>query len=231
MPFLGDYIGHLLSEVTIARMHADLEAVRVAELYASHPLLRNMPVPHFRLPEMNMDVPVVIKQVEEPRGDQPPRGGPQLTDLRKKFDQVLTQHLTREGVEIKPELKRTLKTTLDARMANLTQPPEISVDVNRVADDFSATSLEFLKDVGPSVGADPARMRKLEVDLKAATRLEFLKLRQPPPRLNVLATTQEVREAGPGEIVTRIKLRVTEEAFEWTSIEGDGQSTDRLVPE
>ena len=64
MPYLGDYLGHLISEVTMARMQADVEAVRIAELYASHPLLRTMPVPRFRLPEVQVDIPVVINELE-----------------------------------------------------------------------------------------------------------------------------------------------------------------------
>ncbi len=46
MPNLGDYLGQLLSEITLARMHADLESIRIAELYAAHPLLRTFPFQH-----------------------------------------------------------------------------------------------------------------------------------------------------------------------------------------
>src|SRR5437868_1648504 len=100
MPYLGDYIGHLLSEITIARMHADLESVRVAELYASHPLLRNMPVPHFRLPDVDLDIPVVVSKVEEAREGESSRGGSSVVDMRKAFDQVLKIRLASSGVEL-----------------------------------------------------------------------------------------------------------------------------------
>ena len=75
MPLLGDYLGQLLSEITIARMHADLETVRLAELYATHPLLKNFPVPHVRLPDVELELPVLIKTSEEAHPGQPPRGG------------------------------------------------------------------------------------------------------------------------------------------------------------
>ena len=32
MPYLGDYLGQLMAEIAIARMHADLETVRLAEM-------------------------------------------------------------------------------------------------------------------------------------------------------------------------------------------------------
>ncbi len=65
MPNLGDYLGQLLSELSIARMQADLETVRLAELYAMHPLLRTMPVPHMRLPDVDLEIPVLIKASED----------------------------------------------------------------------------------------------------------------------------------------------------------------------
>jgi hypothetical protein len=232
MPNLGDYLGQLLSEITIARMHADLEAVRVAELYASHPLLRTMPVPHFRLPEVEVDVPVVIKQMEEPRADESARGGIAIADLRKAFDQVLAKQLLKEDIQTTPELKNKLRSVLDPRIVALSQPMDVAVDVNRVADDLSSAASRTLRELGQlGGGGEPDRLLKFEKELKEAARVESLKLRRPPPRLQVLVTTQEIREAGPSELVTRIKLRINEHGLEWTSLETQGRMQDRLVPE
>ncbi len=229
MPYLGDYIGHLLSEITIARMNADVETVRVAELYAAHPLLRNMPVPHFRLPSVEVDVPVVVSQMEEQRAGELPRGAPILADMRKAFDRVLTKQLSEERVRLRPAHKRKLKSVLDKRVVSLTQPIEIAIDVNRVADELASAASGTLTEFGGPV--DPARRPKLEEKLKEAARVEFLKLRKPPTRLQVLVTTAEIREAGPSEVITRLHLKITEEAFEWTTIESDGRKQDRLVIE
>src|SRR4051812_7222602 len=100
MPYLGDYIGHLLSEITMARVQADLEAVRLAEMYASHPLLRHMPVPHFRLPTMTLDVPVAIKGMEEAKIRESPRGDVPLPVMRERFAAVLTSHMERAGITL-----------------------------------------------------------------------------------------------------------------------------------
>lgn len=229
MPHLGDYLGQILSEITIARMHADIEAVRVAELYAGHPLLRNMPVPHFRLPNVEVDVPVIIKQMEEPQVGESPRGAPTLADMRKAFDKVLTQRLSKEGIRLKPDHKRKLNSILDEKAESLTQPIEIAINVNNVADELANTASETLTESGGPV--DPARRSKLEEKLKEAARVEFLKLRKPPTRLQALVTTAEIREAGPSEAITRLHLKITEEAFEWTTIESNGRKQDRLVME
>jgi len=229
MPYLGDYVGQLLSEITIARMQADLEAVRVAELYAGHPLLRNMPVPHFRLPNIEVDVPVVIQQMEEQRVGESPRGVPTLADMRKAFDQVLAKQLSEEHIHLKPEHKRKLKSGLDKKVVTLTQPIEIAIDVNRVTDKLASAASRMLTEAGGPV--DPEQRSKLEKKLKKEARVEFLKLRKPPKRLQALVTTAEIREAGPSEVITRLHLKITEEAFEWTTIESDGQKQDRLVIE
>ncbi len=232
MPHLGDYIGHLLSEITIARMQADLEAVRVAELYASHPLLQNMPVPHFRLPDVEADVPVVIKQLEEPQVGETPRGVPTLQKMRKSFDTSLKKRLIGEGIRLTPEHEKELKAALDEKMVALTQPIEVSIDTDRIANELSNTALRTLTDSSrPRRPIDPELQPKLEEKLKEELRVEFLKLRKPPTRLQVLTTTAEIREAGPSEVITRFHLKISEEAFEWTTIESEGQKKNRLIME
>lgn len=229
MPHLGDYLGQILSEVTIARMQADIETVRVAELYAAHPLLRNMPVPRFRLPDVEIDVPVVIEQMEEPPPDKAPRGAPTLADMRKAFDKVLTEELSKEGVRLKPEQKKKLNAVLDKKAVSLTRPIEIAFDVGRVADELADTASLTLTESGGPV--DPGLRSKLEKNLKETARFGFLKLRKPPARLRTLVTTAEIREAGPRETVTRLRMKITEEAFEWATVESDDRKQDRLVIE
>jgi hypothetical protein len=227
VPNLGDYLGHLISEITIARMQADIEAVRVAELYSSHPLLRNMPIPHFRLPTVELDVPVAVKKMEETQLEKAPRGTPTLAQTRVVFDKVLAKTLSEERIRLKPEQTTTLKKALDRKTVSLTQPAEVAVDVNRVAKELSSTASKMLV----SSGLDVDAKSRLEQKISELARIEFLKLRKPPTRLQVLVNTSEIREAGPTEVITRIHLKITEEAFEWTCIESDGKQEDRLVIE
>lgn len=61
--------------------------------------------------------------------------------------------------------------------------------------------------------------------------MDFLKARAPPPRLMALVTTSEVREAGTPEHLTRLRIKVSEQAVEWTTVESEGRQQERLVPE
>ena len=66
-------------------------------------------------------------------------------------------------------------------------------------------------------------------ELEDEARLELLKLRKPPPRLNVQVTGQQLRE-NPDNVV-RLRIKVTEEGLEWNTIESEGVQKERLVAE
>jgi hypothetical protein len=226
MPKLGDFIGHLLSEITIARMQADLEAVRVAELYAGHPLLRNMPVPRFRMPDVEMNVPIVVKDLEEPAAGESPQGNPPIAEMRKVFDKVLTSILVKDNLRLNAAVQKKLKITLDKRVIALTRPTEIAIDMNRVSHDFLINAMKAMGEL-----IEPEKRAEFEETLKDSLRVEFIKIRKLPTRLNVLVTTAEIREAGPNEVITHLRLKISEEAFEWTTIESDEGKNDCLVIE
>jgi len=228
MPYLGDYIGQLLSEISIARLQADLETVRLAELYAAHPLLRTMPVPHVRLPDVDLEIPVLIKASEEPRAGESARGGATLADVSRKFDEVLAAHLSKVNIALSAADRKKLRSAIDERLTVTRVPVEISVDVHRVADDLTSTALHVVGELRP---AKPAIPPPIAAELREVVRLEFLKLRTPPPRLTVVVTSAEIREAGTAENLTRLRLKVSEQGVEWTTIESEGVRRDRLVPE
>lgn len=232
MPNLGDYLGVLLSEITVARMHADLEAVRVAELYAGHPLLRHMPVPRFRLPDVEIDIPVAIGEMAEPASGAPLRGAPTMSEIRRTFDKALAAWAKEERIRLSAQVKGNLKSALDDKEAGIARSAEITANARGVADELSAAVLTALTDVGgPLATKEPAEVNARVARLTAAARAEFVRLEKPPPRLNVMVTTAEIREAGPSEIVTRLRLKMTEEAVEWTTIVSNGDRKDRLIAE
>ena len=142
MTNLGDYLGQLMSEVVIARVHADLESVRVAELYASHPLLRHMPIPRVRLPEIQMEVPVVIDGSGSPGPNESPRGGASKAEGRKQFDSVLTTHLRNNKVRLRANQREVLVKALDAEAERPDIPIEIAVE--GVVADFRNAGFEAI---------------------------------------------------------------------------------------
>lgn len=227
MTKLGDYLGQLMSEVVIARVQADLESVRVAELYASHPLLRHMAIPRVRLPEIEMEVPVVIAGGDALRDGESPRGGTNAKEARKQFDKVLQKNLTANRVRLSAADRKLLTSALNKAMAKPDIPVEVAVDTNRFADRLTAAAVASLSE---TIGEE--KTSAVAKELQDDARLTMLALRSSPPRIDALVETGQVKEAGPADTVTRLRLTIREDAMELTTIESDdGKQTSRLVPE
>jgi galactokinase len=229
MPYLGDYLGQLIAEITTARMQADLEAVRVAELYASHPLLRHLPVPHFRLPNVAIDIPVVIHGVERPSGAS--AYAARLTELRAAFEKIALEQVEREHLELSERQRATLRRLVDRAFDACTRE-ESAFSVLRVADELSRAFIEGIRQIRRvSLNVSAEDLSEMERTLAVSARQELMRFQPVKPRLDILATTAEIREAGPAELLARLHLDITEEAFQWTVVEHDGRSEERLVPE
>ncbi len=57
---LSDYVGFIFSEITRARDHADRVSKEIALLYAQDEILKSFSVPRFKIPEMELTIPVII---------------------------------------------------------------------------------------------------------------------------------------------------------------------------
>ncbi|MBC2724592.1 MAG: hypothetical protein HGJ97_18370, partial [Desulfosporosinus sp.] len=91
MPYLGDYLGYLITEITNARAQADYEAVNIAERYARDPYLKYLPVPRFKIPTLSIDVPLVINNIQEPTGRS--SNDQILSYMQAKFRKLLPRQL------------------------------------------------------------------------------------------------------------------------------------------
>ncbi len=228
MAFIGDYLGQLMAEVTMARMHADLEAVRIAEMYANHPLLKNMPIPRFRLPTVEIDVPVVIKNLDDSDPNALLRGTPDTKKMRESFKALIPEILREEKIRVNQEKLRKIRNIVDAE----TQKAEIShkfVDSNSWSEYLSTVTAKAIKEV--RLSNDTAKISSVKTKLQAKSKVDFQNLKIVPPRLEVLVTTAQIKEAGAKENITMLRLKINEEAYEWTQIDTEEGTKNRLVME
>lgn len=232
MPNLGDYIGYLLSEIVNARVQADHETVRLAELYASDPFLKHMPVPRFRLPTVTLNVPVAIKSIKKEK-----EGGyskeEALSYMRKSFDPILESKIERVKIELSFEEVKKLKKVLDHTIEDLSQSLKAPVRITHVIDKLVSTVIKTLRELPREEKViDASNIQELANELRAAMHVEFTNLLREPARLDVLVTTAELREAGSTDILARFNFTISEQAVEWTAIESDGEPKKHLlVPE
>ena len=77
---LSDFLGNILSQVSEARKHADEASIALAEYYAQDKLLRCLPVPRVRLPNIELTIPVAIKEVKHKTAYNPYPGLPNCTN-------------------------------------------------------------------------------------------------------------------------------------------------------
>src|SRR3954464_7628945 len=161
MPYLGDYLGHLLSEITTARVQADLESVRIADLYASHTLFKHMAVPRFRLPNVTIDAPVVITRMEEAPAGQPVRGGIGIDDVHTAVERGLAAALDLSVFKVTAKQRNELRTALTRAMSVFAPPAGAAIprstlsDVVAAAGEAFADTLGSRHDISPG---DAARM-------------------------------------------------------------------------
>lgn len=98
MPMLSEVLGALMADLAQARYYADQQTLLLARRYQADPLLRDLSVPRIRLPEVVVDLPVVVERClngtptlsEAPSGaaSKPPSGG-QLEEFVRQADGVL----------------------------------------------------------------------------------------------------------------------------------------------
>jgi hypothetical protein len=222
MPLLSEYIGHLLSEITRARVQADMEAVRIAEMYAEHPLLKHFSVPRFRVPTITLDVPVVVKGIHSSDDAEP---APSL--LREVFDALVDDHVRTHGVKLNAPLLRVLKDVTNRVFDRIAQPQGGAMSLSRLADDLVDAHLDAVR---TSSLAKPDNVEAYGSDLRKSVRLKFAGLRRPGAGIEVGVTTGELSEAR-ADNTARFHLSVTEEGMEWTLVETGGKTEARLLPE
>jgi hypothetical protein len=228
MPYLGDFLGHLISEVTVSRAQADAEAIRLAELYQRDPILKHMPVPRFRLPNMTLRVPVAVTGMEDPAPGDPPRGKLDLVKARAAFWRVFDGELQRAKLVL-PEKARSAAVKAVERVFKSPQATD-DASVSRLALSATEAALDVLRRAeGGEEREALARLEARQAEMRETLVAELVRLRQPPPRLRVAVTATELREAGPA--LVNLELQVSEEAMEWTLVQDGDGSSPRLVPE
>lgn len=229
MTLLGDYLGQLVSELALARMQADVESVRIAEMYASHSLLRHMAVPHFRLPEIELDIPIAISQVEASLPGKPPRGTIPRGRARDAVLDLVRRKARDNGFQMSfDKVERVLERWVaDDRGA------AIPLDITAVADDvaYEARSAVYEPNNAPLTPEEQERVARFSRELRHEVAVTLLVMRDPPPRVKVLATANELREHGGPDQIVRIRVKVREQAVEWSSVDGPDGERRRLIPE
>jgi hypothetical protein len=233
MVALGDYIGSILSELTIARVRSDIESIRVAELYSTNTILRNFAVPRVRFQDIEITAPIIIDKVAEPT-----RLILNITNVKSEVNKSTMFIMEKYQItsdDIISKIKNTIEEKSKTIEDYLNQKPSsdtFMIDTKFIADEYTNSINELLKKLKDS---HPLLQRidiaKLIKDLRIDLRTKLLRIRPAPSRLQVLVQSSQIKEMGL-ESTNIMKFKINEDAMEWTEFEAaTGETKDQLVPE
>lgn len=209
MAKLGDLMGALLADAAQARVRADLEALKIAEAYSAHELLRHLPVPRFRLPDVTVEMPVLVSGLEEAGTGgmmAPPKPDETRASVGKALDdsEVKLQGAKRETV-LKAVGARTTKLFARGSGAML-GPSRVAAELARVGREAAAKSL--------GDNADPRALSDFEAAARNALGALLVQRLAASPALEVLATSKDLKAHDDNESVVRLRLTISEDAYE-----------------
>lgn len=234
MAELSDFLGHILKEITRARVSADAEAVRTAKRYASDPdgLLRYFAVPRVRLPNIEITAPMIVSAV--------PEGYVEKTDpdlLSHTIAADLLKMLTQQKINISTaEIINVIKA--DPSLSKGYLSPSLA----------DTLSIKIGDRIKPSASREK-NSEAIHAKVISLIREQIVRTLQTlplsPVGIGIDATTSAVREfnrtASQGANVLYVKMSISEEALEIEFKElpepvPDGQPTPmpeikRLSPE
>ena len=227
---LGDYVGKLLSEISKARVQADIEAVRIAELYARDPLLKNFPIPRVRLPKVEINAPVVITEVQEAGGTHKRIDAKKLTALSQTaiLKTLKTRNINLTNTEVQIVNRR-----LNAGITRIEPSLEADLSTESMAKNISGESINSLKSIRKvKVKLNPQEFKEVSLEISHEIKMEMAKLQQPEEaRVKISALTTDIKQINDNQKITFLKLSIAEEGVEWTKISDDDTEENILVPE
>lgn len=227
---LGEILGGILAAVAQARRIADEETVSIAEYYRANPLLSGMSVPRVRIPQFDIDIPLLIEEFTQAVDAEPAS----TEDVLQETVKALQDAAEREGVQLPQTVTNSFSRLLEQRLkAGLTGRGIDRGWTRReaLARATESSLREVLQKENKPRFTNNQLKRVYDALRKTAVRVAILK---PPvaPGFRVTVVTSKVKDQADPNSVARLRLSVREDGVEWASVENpDGTTRGVLIPE
>ena len=219
---LESVIGSVVSAVAQARRIADEESVAIAEYYRQHPRLCDLSAPRIRLPEVTVDLPVVVD--DHTAGSPGTVATPAAVNTAAR--NAIKEAMKAQGERLPGGVLSTFRDTFATKVSDKPTPSEARAVYADAAD--NALAAVFANE-GLALNAVAAS--KLRNSVRQAVDRAAIGEAAIGPRTEVSIKSADIAARDPGAITT-IRLSIREEGMEWTTIENeDGSVSRRLVPE
>jgi len=227
---LGEILGGVLAALAHARRVADEETVAIAEYYRNEPLLAGMSVPRVRVPQLEIEIPVVIERFTQSSAGKAASKEAVTAEAAK----VLKEAAARVRVQVPQTLAKGFEKELQARLETLLGADRPSTRRNlseAVAREAQSAFLEALKQEGRE-RFEPAQVKLVSAALRDAASRVAMAEPAVPPDFRVSVVPSEGKDHADPKSVARIHLTIREDGVEWATIDNpDGTTRGQLVPE
>jgi len=225
MEDLGDLIGSMMVSLVRARRMADEETARLAEWYKENPLLEGLSVPRIRIPELTIDLPLLVEGSE--KGEEAVLAD-KIAVTKAAVEQVKIT-AGKQNIKLSKEFNAEFNALLDQHVTKLYtgKAPVMRESVIRVIDQAFleaqlATKTQF----------SSADKKRLSQDLRVAMHKASITREAVSPSIRSNILTSDVKEKSSKENVVRIRVTFKEEGLEWaTSSSDSGGVKKTLQPE
>jgi hypothetical protein len=227
MADIGELVGSLLASLAHARRITDQETTEIAEYYRSNPLLSGMSVPRVRVPEMVVELPMLIETYSEAK---PPALQTPSAITSAVFEK-LSKELTSRGAPLSKSAQTTLKTALTQKLKRITPATDSAAQYVQREQVVQVVNEIFAKAVKQSRISD-LDARKIAALVEEKTREVAFKDSGVPSKIHASIITADIKEKAALDNVVKLKITMKEEGLEWNAIdEKDGSTTKKLLPE
>ncbi len=225
MDDLGSLVGSLMVSLLKARRMADEETAKLAELYKDNPLLEGLSVPRIRIPELSIDMPVLIEGSDAGEDAK-------SADKKKIIEATLNEidsTASRENISLNNKFNTSFKTSMSKYLSEVEKKegPVLRESISRAAD------LAFIdaQKIARIELSDQDKRSLAQNIRKTAYKASIIK-ESTPPSIRANIQTAQVKELASKENVVRLKVTFREEGLEWAvSASESGGVSQTLQPE
>jgi hypothetical protein len=225
MADLGDLLGSLMTGLIRARRMADEQTAALAEYYKSNPLLEGLSVPRIRIPELTIEMPLLIENhVEGESGE--------MEDPSKIADIVgaqMKETLLKNNIKTSPAFNKIFLDKVKDQLAIIKQSgaPVMKETVTRGVQTAFADALNRT-----TTKMDESQKEIISKNIRA--KISTVRIAKAPVIPSVVANikTADIKEQASDASVVRLKITLNEEGMEWTTQAGEAGGVVRtLQPE
>lgn len=228
MPKLGEFVGALLADAVQARVRADLEALKIAEAYSGHELLKHLPVPRFRLPDITVDFPVLVSGMGGEPQDGEGSGGFFVPPKKTEVTKVVRKALLDAKIRLNYAERSKVYAAAHLQVNKLFKAgPQMLLSSQKVSGEVAAKAANAVVRVLNARGEKPENLPQMTSAVSDSMKGLLITKLTESPHLKVNVGSGEIKTHGDRESLLHVRLTISEDAYEVVSRD-EGFS---LVPE